>query len=465
MAAVESRVCETEDCTSEAKLQCPTCIKLGIQGSYFCSQECFKGSWATHKLLHKKAKDDKVKREVSPWTMEGDINTDPWPGYRYTGKLRPHYPLMPMRPVPSYIQRPDYADHPLGMSESEQTLKGTSQIKVLSPDDIEGMRVVCKDDPGEGPSKPRKNKINRNPPFTEEENLALMEGVRRHWARLYGKMAAGTNSVEKNAIWASINQNVNAAGTYHREIFFLKKRLADIKQKVKKKVAKIVAHQQETGGGPPLEVAWLPSEVIMRELFIPHMAHEIPGLIDSGYLQGISNSHLLMEDTEDADSMGSLEVMGVGSPYFSDAQVTTHETLVETSSDEENIKLEPVDEAAGAMDHQVPLVTQTDAPTSVNIIEEDQYFRVFQQEHMLAYAQTLHDIQQTQQQILQEQQQQTQSLQQIADTLHAMYTHLTHSSTVQDVAPAPHINESYSQDSTASVHRGRGRGRPAKRPH
>ncbi|PNJ35346.1 METAP1 isoform 7, partial [Pongo abelii] len=30
--------------------------KLGIQGSYFCSQECFKGSWATHKLLHKKAK-------------------------------------------------------------------------------------------------------------------------------------------------------------------------------------------------------------------------------------------------------------------------------------------------------------------------------------------------------------------------------------------------------------------------
>ncbi|KAL7982090.1 hypothetical protein Chor_001147 [Crotalus horridus] len=113
MAAVEARVCETAGCSSEAKLQCPTCIKLGIQGSYFCSQECFKGSWATHKLLHKKAKDEKAKREVSAWTVDGDINTDPWAGYRYTGKLRPHYPLMPMRPVPSYIQRPDYADHPL----------------------------------------------------------------------------------------------------------------------------------------------------------------------------------------------------------------------------------------------------------------------------------------------------------------------------------------------------------------
>ncbi|XP_037752879.1 methionine aminopeptidase 1 isoform X2 [Chelonia mydas] len=144
MAAVETRVCETAGCSHEAKLQCPTCIKLGIQGSYFCSQECFKGSWATHKLLHKKAKDEKTKREVSSWTVEDDINTDPWAGYRYTGKLRPHYPLMPTRPVPSYIQRPDYADHPLGMSESEQALKGTSQIKILSSEDIEGMRLVCR---------------------------------------------------------------------------------------------------------------------------------------------------------------------------------------------------------------------------------------------------------------------------------------------------------------------------------
>lgn len=31
-----------------------------------------------------------------------------------------------------------------GISESEQFLKGTSQIKILSPEDIEGMRVVCK---------------------------------------------------------------------------------------------------------------------------------------------------------------------------------------------------------------------------------------------------------------------------------------------------------------------------------
>ncbi|KAK5916362.1 hypothetical protein CgunFtcFv8_011354 [Champsocephalus gunnari] len=144
MASTEARrECETEGCSEDAKLQCPTCIKLGIPGSYFCSQECFKGSWVSHKSVHKKAKDDKNQND-SKNCVENDINTDPWPGYRYTGILHPHYPLTPMRLVPGDIQRPDYADHPRGISESEQSLKGTSQIKSLCPEDIEGMRVVSK---------------------------------------------------------------------------------------------------------------------------------------------------------------------------------------------------------------------------------------------------------------------------------------------------------------------------------
>ena len=81
MVTLEMHVCETDGCSSEAKLQCPTCIKLGIQDSYFRSQECFQGSWATHKLLHMKAKDEKAKQEVSSWTVEGDINTDLWARY------------------------------------------------------------------------------------------------------------------------------------------------------------------------------------------------------------------------------------------------------------------------------------------------------------------------------------------------------------------------------------------------
>lgn len=32
------QLCSTTGCSNSAALQCPTCLKLGIQGSYFCSQ-------------------------------------------------------------------------------------------------------------------------------------------------------------------------------------------------------------------------------------------------------------------------------------------------------------------------------------------------------------------------------------------------------------------------------------------
>jgi len=38
--------CMGADCQNEAgSLQCPTCLKLGVKDSYFCSQECFKRNW------------------------------------------------------------------------------------------------------------------------------------------------------------------------------------------------------------------------------------------------------------------------------------------------------------------------------------------------------------------------------------------------------------------------------------
>nr|CAD7429410.1 unnamed protein product [Timema monikensis] len=136
-AIITDRVCETPGCNSLAKLQCPTCIKLGIQGSYFCSQDCFKGNWKSHKVLHKIAKgesaDGKDDRE----------SYDPWPNYRYTGKLRA-YPQAPRRTVSPNILRPDYADHSLGVPLSEQAVRGSAQIRTLSSKEIEGMRVACK---------------------------------------------------------------------------------------------------------------------------------------------------------------------------------------------------------------------------------------------------------------------------------------------------------------------------------
>lgn len=91
-------------------------------GHFLLFQECFTKYWPVHKKAH------------APY--------DPWPGYRYTGPLRP-YPLSAKRVVPPHIPRPDYADHPEGHPLSEIAARG-SPVKVLSDEEIEGMKVVCK---------------------------------------------------------------------------------------------------------------------------------------------------------------------------------------------------------------------------------------------------------------------------------------------------------------------------------
>ncbi|XP_012283532.1 methionine aminopeptidase 1 [Orussus abietinus] len=128
-------LCETPGCGSFASLQCPTCLKIGIQGSYFCSQECFKGSWKTHKVLHQLAKGENGNKSSDEY--------NPWSSYNYTGKLRP-FRKHPTREVPASIARPDYALHSLGIPLSEQAVRGSAQIKVLDDEEIEGMRVACK---------------------------------------------------------------------------------------------------------------------------------------------------------------------------------------------------------------------------------------------------------------------------------------------------------------------------------
>lgn len=44
--------CLGADCENDAgTLQCPKCLSIGIKGSFFCSQECFKKNWVCHILL------------------------------------------------------------------------------------------------------------------------------------------------------------------------------------------------------------------------------------------------------------------------------------------------------------------------------------------------------------------------------------------------------------------------------
>ena len=42
------KLCLSAGCENLAgDLQCPTCLKLGIKDSFFCSQDCFKKNWVS----------------------------------------------------------------------------------------------------------------------------------------------------------------------------------------------------------------------------------------------------------------------------------------------------------------------------------------------------------------------------------------------------------------------------------
>ncbi|KAI8326332.1 MetAP 1 [Martensiomyces pterosporus] len=129
MGGLENHTCQAAGCDNPAKLQCPTCVKLEISGSFFCSQDCFRRSWAEHKQTHQVS---------SP-----KATYNPFPSYPYTGSLRPVYPLSPRREVPADIPRPDYADAPGGASKLEQSY-GNAQINAMNPEEIETMRRVCR---------------------------------------------------------------------------------------------------------------------------------------------------------------------------------------------------------------------------------------------------------------------------------------------------------------------------------
>ncbi|KAG8740285.1 Methionine aminopeptidase 1 [Ceratobasidium sp. 414] len=84
----------------------------------------------THKVIHNKG-------GVVP--AGGQFN--PFYNFPFTGTLRPVYPLSPRRVVPPEIPRPDYAED--GIPHSER-LRDALSIKILTPEEQESMRVVCR---------------------------------------------------------------------------------------------------------------------------------------------------------------------------------------------------------------------------------------------------------------------------------------------------------------------------------
>ncbi|KAI7780532.1 hypothetical protein LA080_015933 [Diaporthe eres] len=142
------RKCLSVDCENDAgSLQCPTCLKLGIKDSFFCSQDCFKKNWGSHKSMHKQENSiiqntlnipPKVVSKPDPET--GYYN--PFPNFSYTGPLRPVYPLSPRREIPKTIPHPDYAAD--GIPKAGRSLVNRNKVEILDKKAQDAMRKVCR---------------------------------------------------------------------------------------------------------------------------------------------------------------------------------------------------------------------------------------------------------------------------------------------------------------------------------
>ena len=156
--------CASPGCSkvAEKPLACPTCIKLGMPPTYFCSQECFKANWKSHKGIHKLAEQilaaqgaggghrktppdgvtcsldapEDVKKALPSWAQ----------AYDFSGSLRPTM-LSPRRVMPPSIRRPDYAVDLQGISMSEQRDRASNNsIRVYGPKELDaedGLRHAC----------------------------------------------------------------------------------------------------------------------------------------------------------------------------------------------------------------------------------------------------------------------------------------------------------------------------------
>ncbi|KEY65098.1 hypothetical protein S7711_08167 [Stachybotrys chartarum IBT 7711] len=137
--------CLGADCENDAgSLQCPTCLKLGVKDSFFCSQDCFKKNWGNHKSMHR-SQSSILHHFIPPKAISPDPATgvyNPFPNYPYTGSLRPVYPLSDRRVVPKSIPHPVWWED--GNPKYNRTLSGRNKFEIHDAKGQEAMRKACR---------------------------------------------------------------------------------------------------------------------------------------------------------------------------------------------------------------------------------------------------------------------------------------------------------------------------------
>ncbi|XP_075692694.1 uncharacterized protein LOC142659955 [Rhinoderma darwinii] len=125
------------------------------------------------------------------------------------------------------------------------------------------------------------SKAPRNIKFSFDENCALVHEAVGVWDGIVGRNATSTSQARKNFLWSKIVEAVNAAGTQPRSAENCKKRLRDIKRRVKAKMVDQRKYSQHNGGGLCLELQYLSYEEELMHVIGPDTIRPIDGHVDT----------------------------------------------------------------------------------------------------------------------------------------------------------------------------------------
>ncbi|XP_053549178.1 uncharacterized protein LOC128640783 [Bombina bombina] len=94
-----------------------------------------------------------------------------------------------------------------------------------------------------------KTKSGRSIMFTHLQNCILVESVIEHYDDIIGYQARTVNPQRKRSIWTEISRSVSAEGSFPKDVWACRKRVTDIRKKIKKKVCREKQCSKGTGGG------------------------------------------------------------------------------------------------------------------------------------------------------------------------------------------------------------------------
>ncbi|CAD6254020.1 unnamed protein product [Miscanthus lutarioriparius] len=127
-------------------LRCPKCaeLKLPHENAAFCTLDCFRVAWSSHKSIHPKPGALASQQSPEGWkyyVRKGRGRALELPRFDWTGPLRP-YPISKMRVVPDEIEKPDWALDGIPKIEPDSDLQ--KRVEIKTPELIERMRETCR---------------------------------------------------------------------------------------------------------------------------------------------------------------------------------------------------------------------------------------------------------------------------------------------------------------------------------